>query len=136
LPGKPPRSLPYSAMAPGALTAAASAIGGAAACPPCSLPAAGRRGAAFLRPRAFRGATAGFDSWAAPQARFRRRDDPRHGPSGLRRRFVLAALAGAGVAAGSALAFRAAAHPFLCAAATRRRAAGVRCASALRREQT
>ena len=46
-------------------------------------------------------------------------------PSGLRRRFFLAAFAGAGVAAGSALAFRAAAQRFLCAAAMRRRAAGL-----------
>ena len=44
-------------------------------------------------------------------------------PSGLRRRFFLAAFAGAGVAAASVLALRAAAHRFLCAAAIRLRAA-------------
>jgi hypothetical protein len=44
-------------------------------------------------------------------------------PSGIRRRFLLAAFAGAGVAA--AFVFRAAAHRFLCAAARRRRAEGL-----------
>jgi len=45
-------------------------------------------------------------------------------PSGLRRRFCLAAFAGAGVVAAAALAFRSAAQRFLCAADMRRRAAG------------
>jgi YidC/Oxa1 family membrane protein insertase len=44
--------------------------------------------------------------------------------SGLRRRFFLAAFAGAGVAAAAALAFRTAAQRFLCAAVMRRRAVG------------
>jgi hypothetical protein len=57
--------LDYSVVA-GALTAPV----GAPACPPCALPAAGRLGAAFVRPTAFRGATAGLDFsvallWAA-----------------------------------------------------------------------
>ena len=47
-------------------------------------------------------------------------------PSGLRRRFFLAAFAGAGAAVASALAFRAAAHRFVCAAAMRLRAAGLK----------
>ena len=43
-------------------------------------------------------------------------------PSGLRRRFFLAAVAGVG---GAAVGFRAAAHPLLCGAVVRRRAAGI-----------
>ena len=43
-------------------------------------------------------------------------------PSGLRRRFFLAAFAGAGVAVAAALAFRAAAQRFLCAGAAVRKA--------------
>lgn len=46
-------------------------------------------------------------------------------PSGLRRRLLLTAFAGAGVAAASALAFRTTAHRFFCAAPMRRRAAGL-----------
>src|ERR1019366_9480241 len=62
----PPRGRP---------TAAASAIAGAAACPPCALPAAGRLGAAFARTAALRGPTADFDFLAATlwAARFRPR---------------------------------------------------------------
>jgi hypothetical protein len=46
-------------------------------------------------------------------------------PSGLGRRFFLAGFAGAGVAGAAASAFRTAAQRFLCAAAMRRRAAGL-----------
>jgi hypothetical protein len=114
------------------------------AVPPCALPATGRLGAAFVRPTAFRGATARFDflaalAWAAPfrpglaaGAVFAALAFPsaaqsffvaamiRVWPSGIRRRFFLAAVAGAVVAAAEALAFRAAAQRFLCAAAMRR----------------
>jgi hypothetical protein len=146
-----PRSR-YSAVVAGA--AAASAIAGAAAVPPCALPAAGRFRATLLRPTAFCGATAGFEFLAVLVRATRSRpglaasvafsgapDFPaalaflsaalrllvpaviRARPSGLRRSFFLAAFAGAGAAAGAALAFRAAAQRSLCAAAMRQRAA-------------
>jgi hypothetical protein len=51
-----PRRSRYSVAAPCTLTAGASGIVVAAASPPCALPAAGRLGAAFARPAAFRGA--------------------------------------------------------------------------------
>ena len=126
-----PRRSRYSA-APCALTAAASASAPAAV-PPCAFPAAGRLGAAFVRPTVFRGATAGADFLAALVWAVRFRPGLaaagvafpaalaflaaahrlfvaamiRGRPSGIRRRFCLAACAGAGVAA-AALAFRAA----------------------------
>jgi hypothetical protein len=57
-------------------------------------------------------------------------------PSGVRRRFFLAAFAGAGANATAAVPLQAAAQRFLCAAAMRRRAAGLKIRLGLRRERT
>src|ERR1035438_1776318 len=123
-PGKPRRgSFPYSA-ALCALPAFASAIAGPTAWPPCALPAArsfAAAGVAFSRtadcPAALAFLAAAHRRFVAAMIRAR--------PSGIRRRFFLAAFAGAGGAVAACLAFRAAAQRFLRATAMRRRAAGL-----------
>ena len=121
---RPPAPFRYSVAAAGTLTAAASAIGGAAACPPCALADAGRLLAAFVRPTAFRGVTASVDFLTALLLAARLR------PGLAAADFA----AGTGVAffgvatfpAALALAFLSAAHRFFVAAMIRARPSGVR----------